>query len=117
MKFIKINDSYISVPKWCDVITGSPLTDSNIGGVLLDCEILENGEIIEKEILCNYSKNIKTGEKEKINYSIIKHIDYNIENTEPVNTETQNTELTPEEIEKQKKIEALEKTLEALKNS
>lgn len=43
-------------------------------------------------------------------------------NTEPVNTtttniETQNTELTPEEIEKQKKIEALEKTLEALKNS
>lgn len=42
--------------------------------------------------------------------------------TEPViitttNIETPNTELTPEQIEKQKKIEALEKTLEALKNS
>ena len=43
-------------------------------------------------------------------------------NTEPIiitttNIETQNTELTPEEIEKQKKIQALEKALETLKNS
>ena len=82
------------MPKWCDNITGSPLTDSNIGGILIDCEILENGKIIEKEILCNYSKNIKT-----------------------TNIERQNTELTPEEIEKQKKIQALEKALETLKNS
>ena len=42
--------------------------------------------------------------------------------TEPIiitttNIETQNTELTPEEIEKQKKIQALEKALETLKNS
>ena len=115
MKFIKINDSYILMPKWCDNITGSPLTDSNIGGILIDCEILENGKIIEKEILCNYSKNIKTGEKEKINYEINKNIDY--ENIKTTNIERQNTELTPEEIEKQKKIQALEKALETLKNS
>ena len=43
-------------------------------------------------------------------------------NTEPIivtttNIETQNTQLTPEEIEKQKKIQALEKALETLKNS
>ena len=43
-------------------------------------------------------------------------------NTEPIiitttNIERQNTKLTPEEIEKQKKIQALEKALETLKNS
>ena len=43
-------------------------------------------------------------------------------NTEPIiitttNIETQNTEPTPEEIEKQKNIQALEKVLETLNNS
>ena len=60
-------------------------------------------------------------------YTLVKDYEPTIEieediNTKPIiitttNIETQNTELTPEEIEKQKKIQALEKALETLKNS
>lgn len=60
-------------------------------------------------------------------YTLIKDYEPTVEieediNTEPIiitsaNIEIQNIEPTPEEIEKQKKIEELEKELEILKNS